>query len=119
MSVTGPGTDVLVVGFAADEILDNQRFEQVVQELHDILPQAKHKKLLLNLRGVSFVSSAMITKLVMLNELCTAKGVNLKFCGVSPNVMEVFKITKLNKLFDIQTDEDHGLASFDTKGWFG
>ena len=33
--------------------------------------------------------------------------------------MEVFKITKLNKLFDIQADEEKAVASFDKKGWFG
>ena len=40
----------------------------------------------------------------------------LKFCEVSPNVMEVFKITKLNKLFDIQDGEEKAIASFDKKG---
>ena len=65
------------------------------------------------------MSSAMITKLVMLNKTCKAQEVNLKFCEVSPNVLEVFKITKLNKLFDIQSDEAKAIASFEKKGWFG
>jgi hypothetical protein len=33
--------------------------------------------------------------------------------------MEVFKITKLNKLFDILDTEEKALGSFDKKGWFG
>lgn len=111
--------EVLVVGFTDSKILDSQRIEQVGRELQEVVPQAIHKKMLLNFRGVSFMSSAMITKLVMLNKNCKAQGVNLKFCEVSPNVMEVFKITKLNKLFDIQEGEEKALASFDKKGWFG
>lgn len=111
--------EVLVVGFTDSKILDSQRIEQVGKELQDAVPQAIHKKLLLNFRGVTFMSSAMITKLVMLNKCCKAKEVNLKFCEVSPNVLEVFKITKLNKLFDIQGDEEKGIASFDKKKWFG
>ena len=111
--------EVLVVGFTDSKILDSQRIEQVGKELQDAVPQATHKKLLLNFRGVTFMSSAMITKLVMLNKSCKAKEVNLKFCEVSPNVLEVFKITKLNKLFDIQGDEEKGIASFDKKKWFG
>ncbi len=111
--------EILIVGFTDTKILDSQRIEQVGKELQEIVPQAIHKKLLLNFRGVSFMSSAMITKLVMLNKGCKAQGVALKFCEVSPNVMEVFKITKLNKLFDIQPGEDKALASFDKKGWFG
>jgi anti-sigma B factor antagonist len=33
--------------------------------------------------------------------------------------MEVFKITKLNKLFDIHKTEEKAIESFDKKGWFG
>ena len=109
---------VVVVSFNDGKILDSQRIEQVGRELQEAVPQAVHKKMLLNFRGVSFMSSAMITKLVMLNKTCKAQGVTLKFCEVSPNVMEVFKITKLNKLFDLQPTEEKALASFDKKGWF-
>ena len=111
--------EVLVVGFTDQKILDSQRIEQVGKELQEVVPQAIHKKLLLNFGGVSFMSSAMITKLVILNKTCKAQGVNLKFCEVSANVLEVFKITKLNKLFDIQGTEEKALASYDKKGWFG
>ena len=111
--------EILVVGFTDSKILDSQRIDQVGKELQDSIPQAAHKKLLLNFNGVSFMSSAMITKLVMLNKTCKAQGIALKFSDVSPNVLEVFKITKLNKLFDIQDVEDKAIASFDKKGWFG
>lgn len=111
--------EILVVGFTDSKILDSQRIEQVGRELLEVVGQADQRKLLLNFRGVSFMSSAMITKLVMLNKGCKAQGVALKFCEVSPNVLEVFKITKLTKLFDIQEGEAKALASFDKKGWFG
>ncbi len=116
---TQTNEEILIVGFTDSKILDSQRIEQVGKELQEVVPQAIHKKLLLNFNGVSFMSSAMITKLVMLNKVCKAQGVALKFCDVSPNVLEVFKITKLNKLFDIQEGEEKALASFDKKGWFG
>ena len=111
--------EVCVVGFTDSKILDSQRIEQIGKELQEAVPQAIHRKLLLNFRGVSFMSSAMITKLVMLNKVCKAQGVALKFCEVSPNVLEVFKITKLTKIFDIQNDEEKAIASFSKKGWFG
>ena len=111
--------EILVVGFTDSKILDSQRIDQVGKELQESIALAAHKKLLINFSGVSFMSSAMITKLVMLNKTCKAQGIALKFSDVSPNVLEVFKITKLNKLFDIQEGEDKAIASFDKKGWFG
>ena len=110
--------EVLMLGFTDVKILDSQRIELIGRELKDAVPGATNNRLLLNFRGVSFMSSAMITKLVMLNKHCKSQGVALKFCEVSPNVMEVFKITKLNKLFDIQDTEEKAVASFDKKGWF-
>jgi anti-anti-sigma factor len=114
-----PKDEVLVIYFTDGKILDSQRIEQVGRELQEAVPQAIHKKLVLNFRGVSFMSSAMITKLVMLNKSCKTQGVSLKFCDLSTNVMEVFKITKLNKLFDIHKSEDKAIESFEKKGWFG
>ena len=69
--------EVLVVGFTDSKILDSQRIEQVGKELQECVPQAIHKKLLLNFRGVSFMSSAMITKLVMLNKGMQGTGCQL------------------------------------------
>lgn len=114
-----PKEDVVVCYFTDGKILDSQRIEEVGKDLQGAVPQAIHKKLVLNFRGVSFMSSAMISKLVLLNKTCKAAGVRMKFCEVSPNVMEVFKITKLNKVFDIQKTEEKAIASFDKKGWFG
>jgi anti-sigma B factor antagonist len=111
--------EVVVVYFTDGKILDSQRIELIGKELQSAVPQAIHKKLLLNFRGVSFMSSAMITKLVMLNKTCKAQGVGLKLCDVSQNVMEVFKITNLNKLFDIRPTEEKAISSFSGKGWFG
>jgi anti-sigma B factor antagonist len=41
-------------------------------------------------------------------------------CNISPNVLEVFKITKLNKVFAIYDNEEKALKAFKGGGgWFG
>jgi hypothetical protein len=60
--------------------------------------EAPSKKLVLNFKGVQFMSSAMIGKLVLLNKKAKADEIHLKLCDISPNVLEVFKITRLNKV---------------------
>ncbi|WP_442511271.1 STAS domain-containing protein [Novipirellula sp. SH528] len=119
VSIASSDPEVLVVVFSNSGVADNQWSEQIGQELQEVVPQTPYKKLLLNFRGVSFMSSAMLSQLVTLNQECKAQGVALKFCEASPNVMEVFKITKLNKLFDILDSEDKAIASYGKKGWFG
>ena len=65
------------------------------------------------------MSSAMIGKLVLLNKKAKTDNVALKFCAISANVLEVFKITRLNKVFEIYADEEKAVKSFKKGGWFG
>ena len=97
--------DILVVYFTDAKILDEARIQQIGKELMEKGEEAgksESKKMLLNFQGVQFMSSAMIGKLVLLNKKSKAANLILKFCAISPNVLEVFKITRLNKVFDIR-----------------
>ncbi len=110
--------DVLVVAFTKAKILDEPTIEQIGTELSECIDKAPAGKIVLNFGGVSFMSSAMIGKLVLFNNKCKAGDIKLKMCEISDNVMEVFKITRLNKVFDIHKSEDKAIASFEKRGWF-
>ncbi len=111
--------DVLVVAFTDAKILDESRIQQIGTELMEATKRAVGGKLLLDFQGVQFMSSAMIGKLILVNKKCTAEKLNLKLCNISPNVMEVFRIMRLNKVLSICDDREKGLAAFEKKGWFG
>jgi anti-sigma B factor antagonist len=94
-----------VIGTA--KITDEEMIQEAGRELTDLVEAAAEtKKLLLSFEGVEVMSSAMIFKLVLLNKLAKPCGVKLRFCDISPNVLEVFKITKLNRVFRILSSED-------------
>ena len=111
--------DVLVVKFTDAKILDDARIQQIGKELLDMTGQAPSGKVVLNFQGVAFMSSAMIGKLVLLNKKCKSTKIDLKLCDISPNVNEVFKIMRLNKVFEIYKDQEKAVKAFDKKGWFG
>jgi anti-sigma B factor antagonist len=111
--------DVLAVYFKEDSILDQQVIDKIGHEFDRIvLEAAACRKVLLNFANVKFMSSAMLSKLLLFNKRCAADKIKLKMSNVSPNVFEVFKITKLNKVFDTQPDEAAALASFEKRGLF-
>ncbi len=85
----------------------------------ELVAMADQGKMVVDFSGVSFMSSAMIGKLVLLHKRCKSAEIKMKVCQISDNVMEVFKITRLHKVFDIQKDREKALDSFDKKGWFG
>jgi anti-sigma B factor antagonist len=87
--------EILVVEFLDSKLLDSQQIDQIGRELLGVISRATDKKLFLSFKGVSFMSSAMVNKLVMLNKECKRQKVTLKFSHVGPNVMGVFDITGL------------------------
>ncbi|TWU28773.1 STAS domain-containing protein [Novipirellula artificiosorum] len=97
------------VDFEAGQTFDKTVAEQLSRAGNEL----SHSKLLLNFENVAFLSSEAITELVKLNETIHRGGGRLVLYNVRPNAMEVFKITKRDKLFHIVDSEQDSLASFD------
>jgi anti-sigma B factor antagonist len=105
--------EVVVAHLRAGSILEQGMIDKIGKELEAAAFEASGtRKLLINFQQVQFMSSAMLGKLVQLHKKCKADKVKLKFCGISSKVMEVFEITKLTKIFDIQKDEPAAIAAF-------
>jgi anti-sigma B factor antagonist len=110
--------DVLVVYFTESRILDEATIQTLGAELEQMANRAEEGKLLLNFENVRFMSSAMLGKLVSLNKKCKTEEIDLKLCSISKDIMEVFKLMRLNKLLDLRSDEDKALSAFAKKGFF-
>jgi|TARA_B100000809_G_C15124838_1_gene525768 anti-sigma B factor antagonist len=110
--------DVLVVYFTESRILDEATIQTLGADLEQMANRAEEGKLLLNFENVRFMSSAMLGKLVSLNKKCKTEEIDLKLCSISKDIMEVFKLMRLNKLLDLRSDEDKALSAFAKKGFF-
>jgi anti-sigma B factor antagonist len=58
------------------------------------------------------MSSAMLGKLVQLQKRSKNDKIKLKLCAIAKNPLEVFKITRLDKLFKIKDTRDKALEGF-------
>ena len=95
--------DQMVVHFNDAKILDEGTILATGKELLDMLDRAStDKAMILDFTTVQFMSSAMIGKLVLLNKKAKAATIDLRFRNLTPNVYEVFKLTRLNKVFNIE-----------------
>lgn len=105
--------EVLVVNFNQTSILDQAVIDQIGQEFeHVALEASGERKLLLNFAKVEYMSSAMLGKLIQLHRKCKADKIKLKLCNIAKNPLDVFKITKLDKLFEVHKDTAAALATF-------
>jgi anti-sigma B factor antagonist len=105
--------EVTIVRFVDRRILDEANIQELGQELLQLVEDGK-RNLLLNFSAVEFLSSAALGKLITLDRKVKSHSGNLKLSNIRPEIYEVFRITKLNKLFDIKDDEAEALAAFAT-----
>jgi anti-sigma B factor antagonist len=104
--------DVTVVRFVDRKVLDEESIQELGKELFDLVEVQNRRQLLLNFANVEFISSATLGKLIVLDrKVKTAKG-RLRMCHIRPEILEVFRITKLDKVFDIRDEEAEALAAF-------
>lgn len=71
-----------------------------------------HKKILLNLSGVTYLDSSGIGELVAGYTTITSAGGKLKLVNLTSRVQNPLQTTKLYTVFDIYEDETDGVKSF-------
>lgn len=103
---------VTIVRFIDKKIVDSGTIEQLGEELTALVLTDKRNMLLLNFEGVEFMSSAALNKLISLNSKVKAAAGRLKLCTLRSEIMEVFKLTRLDRVFDIRKTEEDALAAF-------
>jgi len=104
--------DVTVVNFIDRKILDEQNIQIIGEQLFGLVDEEGCRKLLLNFGNVEFLSSAALGKLITLNKKIQAAKGRLILCNIDPQIHEVFEITKLDKFFNIQKEEQTALQAF-------
>jgi anti-anti-sigma factor len=120
MSIQSYAKDgILTIQFQTPRILDESQLEQVTREVLAQLDKSTEEKVILDFRPVQFMSSSMLGKLVMIHKKCKEFKIKLKLSGISPEIREVFKISRLDKLFDIAADEPAARKAFLKRGLFG
>ena len=104
--------DVTVVKFVDKKILDEANIQALGQELFALVELDNRRSIVLNFTDVEFLSSAALGKLITLDRKVKAAKGRLKLSDIRPEILEVFQITKLNKVFDIRKDESEAISAF-------
>jgi anti-anti-sigma factor len=84
----------------------------VREPLYDLVERQGHKRIVLNFENVRFLSSAPIAVLIQFKKKAEAVGGSVRFCCVDPVIRDVFRITTVDRLFDICNSEADAIASF-------
>jgi anti-sigma B factor antagonist len=104
--------DIRVIEFTNSRILDEANINEIGQTLGSLIEERNNPKLLLDFGSVDHLSSAALGMLINANNKIKLKNGQLRLANIKPQILEVFAITKLNKLFRILPNRAEALASF-------
>jgi len=100
-----------IVAFTDEKILEETDVRALQESIMSVVEQAERINLILDFRNVRFLSSAVLGLLIKISKRVYEREGQLRLCSISPKIYEVFKITRLTKVFDIYEDVDSAAES--------
>ncbi len=106
---TDVSEEVTILSLDGDLNATNSR--DVESYLSNIIDEG-NRKLLINLDGLNYISSAGLRVMLMANKkLKNAEG-ELKLCGLNDTVKEVFEIAGFHMILNIYVNQEEALRDF-------
>src|SRR5512140_1202337 len=94
------GEQATIVIFTEEKILEERDILDLQETLSGIIEQTDKINLVLDFTPVKFLSSAVLGLLIRVSKKVYERQGQLRLCNISPRIYEIFKITRLTKIFD-------------------
>ena len=100
---------VTVARLLEKKILDEANIDALGQEMFALVDKDGRKKIILDFTLVEYLSSAALGKLITMHKKTGTAGGKLALCCIQKDILDVFKITQLNKVLTLCTDLDDAI----------
>ncbi len=104
--------DAFVVEFTDRKILEELSIQEIGEELDQLVESEPGIRLLLSFKNVDHLSSAALGMLITLKKKVNEQRGTLKLSDINKQIFEVFKITRLDKIFDIYPSAEQSISIF-------
>lgn len=103
-----------VIVFVDEKILEENDIQALQESIMSVIEQAGRINLILDFCNVRFLSSAVLGLLIRVSKKIYEREGQLRLCSINPKIYEIFKITRLTKVFDIYQDVEAAVESLST-----
>lgn len=93
-----------IVTFVDEKILEEMDIQALQASIMPVVEETERIKLILDFCNVRFFSSTVLGLLLRISKKVYERDGQLRLCNISPRIYEIFKITRLTKIFDICDD---------------
>ena len=102
--------EAVVLTLTDEKILEDEQIRSLQDSIIPVVEQAGRVNLILDFRNVRFLSSAVLGLLIRVSKRVYEGDGQLRLCNIHPKIREIFRITRLTKIFDIYPDLDQAIA---------
>jgi anti-anti-sigma factor len=95
-----------------ERLLDLATITALADALNALLDRYPRISLVVDLSDVGYLSSAMLARLVAINKKVRQFKGRMALTSVKPDILQLFKVTKLDQLFDFAADAQEILLRY-------
>lgn len=95
-----------ILTFTDEKILEENDIRSLQGSIMSVIEQGGRMNLILDFQNVRFLSSAVLGLLIRVSKKIYENDGQLRLCNINPKIYEVFRITRLTKVFDIYPDTE-------------
>ncbi len=99
------------VEFTEKHIIDEVVIRIIGNELTKLVDETPRPRIIVSFRGVEHLSSAALGTLLTVMNRVKAKDGQLRLCDIGSPILQIFEITKLNRVLRIEKDVAAAKAS--------
>jgi anti-sigma B factor antagonist len=103
--------NAIIITFIDEKILEEKDIQTLQESVMSVIEQAERINFILDFCNVRFLSSAVLGLLIRVSKKVYERDGQLRLCNISPKIYEIFKITRLTKIFDIYPDVESAAKS--------
>ena len=103
--------DAVIATLTDEKILEDDQIQALEGSFMPLIEQNKHIHLVVDFSNVKFLTSSVLGLLIRISKKVYEQEGKLRLCAIDPKIMEVFRITRLDKIFEIYADQDKALSA--------
>ena len=92
--------------------IDDTNADQLGEALENTSSAIAEARVVLSLENVEYLSSAALGIFIAFRQKLDREGGRLRLCSLQTNIAQVFRLTKLDRAFDIRPDMESALTDF-------
>lgn len=100
---------VVAATLTDEKILEDDQIQALEGSFMPLIEQNNNIQLVIDFSNVKFLTSSVLGLLIRISKKVYEQEGKLRLCAIDPKILDVFRITRLDKIFEIFPDQDEAL----------